>query len=252
MDIWAFSQWTVPRRNPLPGEMSLAVWVTNRVWLKITNSKKQIMCSCTISGWNYFQIGPDPSTAALQHEQDEPRAGKAAWRMAGAIPAWKAKIPWPLARTCTPSNSMTLCQPLPCHCWARAKDLLSSPTRSPLQSEHSSCLLQPCTHSLHALTLLPVAVNHVFWVSAPFSEPGLSVTIKDDTSCFTLYLCNTLCILRWGPDRSPPRALSSSPAEQMSLSVEGDKCYAVILACWFLPRGNQTWQETWEWLQSFR
>lgn len=101
MDIWAFSQWTVPRRNPLPGEMSLAVWVTNRVWLKITNSKKQIMCSCTINGWNYFQIGPDPSTAALQHGQDEPRAEKAAWRMAGAIPAWKAKILWPLARTCT-------------------------------------------------------------------------------------------------------------------------------------------------------
>lgn len=97
----------------------------------------------------------------------------------------------------------------------------------------------------HIHLLLTVAVNHIFWVSSAFSEQEHSVTVKDDTSCFTLYLCSTLCVLRWGPDRSPPRTLSSSLEVQVSMSVKGHKCSGVILACRFLPRGNQTWQETW-------
>lgn len=206
------------------GILFLERWVwqsrfTNRVWLKKTNSAKQTLCSCAINGWNYFQLGPDLSTAPLQHGLwagwGQGRRCLKDCRCHSCLESKQAMAPCTLHKTAWPRASLCLA------CWARAKDLFSSPQGHPCGVSRA---FAPCSPAHTQLApphpLLPVAVNHVFWVLSAFSEQELSVTIKDDTSCLILYLCSTLCNLSWGPDRSPPRMLSflltCSPGEHVS------------------------------------
>lgn len=209
MDMWAFSQLTVSRRNPLPGEMSLAAWVTNRAWLKITNSVKQTMCSCTISGWNYFQLGPDPSTAALRH---------------GLWAGWgqgRESLKDCRCHSCLESRGsgtllrLALCikqhEPVPASALSvliMSQGCAQQPHKvipaEWAQSLPPAASTQPA--SPHAHRLLAVAVSHVFGVSVAFSEPGHSVTIKVVSLCIS-----AARFASWGedltdllPGRCPP------------------------------------------------